>query len=159
MAADGATQMVRMNPEEGIAIAVISKKLIAYSLVMNAFGEMLPEFKNFRPPRLLMPGEADISDAHAQALVGRYELGPMATEITRAGDGSFKLTMMNRTSVGQFLAEPINRDLRLADQRGFFTSPIEPNYMAFGQIVNLETSTGTQPYLWNTRCLRRKVSN
>jgi hypothetical protein len=159
MAVGGATQMVRMKPEEGIAIAVISKKLAAYNLVMNAFGEMLPEIKSLRPPRLLMPGETDISTTHAQALVGRFELGPMATEIARAGDGSFNLTMMNRTSDGRFLSEPIKRGLRLTEQRGFFSSPVELSYMTFGQIVDLETSTGSRPYLWNTRCLRRKVSN
>ena len=154
---DGGSLLMRMQPEAGVALAIISKKLPAHYLAMSAFSEVLPEAKMIRPPKLLSAAELAATDLTDWE--GRYEIGSLALDIRSVRTNDLSLTIKHRFEDYGPLEAPISCGVRIAENRTFYTVPAELRFLSLGQIVDLPMGGRQQRYVWNGRRLWRKATD
>lgn len=143
--------MLRINPAEQLAIVVSANEANgAVFAASGVFGDLLPEFRNLRPPRLLKADE--IAGLSVQDHVGRYVQARTAVDVTLDAQGALQLQVGEREQE----AGPASR-LRAAD-RGVFLAESRGNpEFQFVQFIAHDASSGSA-YLWNGRQIWRRES-
>ncbi|WP_313917196.1 serine hydrolase domain-containing protein [Tahibacter sp.] len=143
--------MLRINPGEQLAIVVSASEANgAVFAASGVFGDLLPEFRNLRPPRLLKADEVAGLSVHDH--VGRYVQARTAVDVTLDAQGVLQLQVGERDQE----TGPASR-LRAAD-RGVFVAESRGNpEFQFVQFIAHDASSGSA-YLWNGRQIWRRES-
>ena len=114
----------------------------------GVFGDLLPEFRNLRPPRLLRTDEAAALPVRDH--VGRYGQARTVVEVTLDDQGALHLGVAprNQDVAATSRLRAADRGVFLAESRG------NPEFQ-FVQFIADEASPGTA-YLWNGRQIWRR---
>ncbi|HVJ61607.1 MAG TPA: serine hydrolase domain-containing protein [Tahibacter sp.] len=141
--------LLRVNPHERLAIVIsASDPNGAVFAASGVFGDLLPEFRHLRPPRLLKADEVAALDVHAH--VGRYVQARTTVEVTLDAQGALQLRAGERDRD----AVPASR-LRAAD-RGVFIAESRGNpEFQFVQFIDADAS-GASAFLWNGKQVWRR---
>ena len=112
--------MLRINPGEQLAIVVSASEANgAVFAASGVFGDLLPEFRNLRPPRLLKADEVAGLALHAH--VGRYVQARTTVNVTLDAQGALQLQVGERDQRGhaaEHVGSAADRGLFLAESRG-----------------------------------------
>jgi hypothetical protein len=141
--------LLRIHPGRRIAIVATARDANgASSVAAGVFGDLLPEFRMLRPPRLLKAHEAAAYPVHDR--VGRYVQSRTVVDVSTNDDGALQL------AVGDGRADmSAPRALRPADGGVFLSvSSGDPEFM-FVQFI-ADGDDGEVKYLWNGRQLWRR---
>lgn len=142
--------LLRIHPGRRIAIVATAREANgASSLAAGVFGDLLPEFRMLRPPRLLKAHEAAAYPVRDR--VGRYVQSRTVVDVSTNDEGALQLT------VGDGIAGAVSapRALRPADGGVFLSaSGGDPEFM-FVQFI-ADGDGGEVKYLWNGRQLWRR---
>ncbi len=143
--------MLRIDPGEQLAIVVSASEANgAVFAASGVFGDLLPEFRNLRPPRLLKADEAAGLSLHDHA--GRYVQARTTVDVTLDAQGALQLQVGERERE----AAPPSR-LRAAD-RGVFLAESRGNpEFQFVQFI-ADAGSSRSAYLWNGRQIWRRES-
>jgi len=141
--------MLRINPGEQLAIVVSASEANgAVFAASGVFGDLLPEFRNLRPPRLLKADEALGLPLHDH--VGRYIQARTTVDVTLDAQGALQLQVGERDQE----VVPASR-LRAAD-RGVFLAESRGNpEFQFVQFI-ADDASSRSAYLWNGRQIWRR---
>ncbi len=141
--------LLRINPGKRIAIVATARDANgASSVAAGVFGDVLPEFRMLRPPRLLKAHEA--AAYPVQDRVGRYVQSRTVVDVSTNGEGALQLSVGDGTA-----AVSAPRQLRPADGGVFLSvSGGDPEFM-FVQFI-ADGDDGEVKYLWNGRQLWRR---
>ena len=120
------------------------------TLETRVFADVLPEFRNLRPPRLLKPQVASALDV--RQYVGRYIQAQTIVDIKMDEDGLLRLSVIQR---GAEAAVTPARRLRPAENNVFLSEVGGDAEFLFVQFIATESSPGSQ-YLWNGRQVWRR---
>ena len=142
--------VVRFNPDLSIAIVVSGAADSAYVALATIFGRSLPEFANFKPPRLLKTAECESLD------IGQYEgiYKQARTSIAVAHSTPTTISF----SVNDLQSGEVNppNSLRPAEDHVFLPRLPDSPEFAFIQFVKSNPAARFD-YLWNGRMLWRRV--
>lgn len=141
--------LLRVNPLERLAIVISANDPNgAVFAASGVFGDLLPEFRNLRPPRLLKADEAAVLDVHAH--VGRYVQARTTVEVTQDEQGALHLVVGERDGV----APPGSR-LRAAHGGVFIAESRGNPEFQFVQFIDADAS-GASAFLWNGKQVWRR---
>lgn len=141
--------ILRLHPQEQLAIVVSANDTNgAVFAASGVFGDLLPEFRNLRPPRLLRTDEAAALPVRDH--VGRYGQVRTVVEVTLDDQGALHLGVAprNQDVAATSRLRAADRGVFLAESRG------NPEFQ-FVQFIADEASPGTA-YLWNGRQIWRR---
>jgi hypothetical protein len=143
--------ILRINAREELAIILSAHKASGAAFAAaGIFGELLPEFRSLRPPRLLKP---ELTSAlRLNQHIGRYKQARATVEITMDADGALRLGIIERTSDRK---SPPPCRLRPAEGGVFLAESGGGAEFLFVQFIADETSAASA-YLWNGRQLWRR---
>lgn len=143
--------ILRMNAREQLAIVMSAREANgAVFAASGVFGDLLPEFRNLRPPRLLKPDQAPTSQLREH--VGHYVQARATVDITMDAEGALRLSVIERTS-DQEPAPP--RRLRPAEGGVFLAESGGDGEFLFVQFIANGPSSPSA-YLWNGRQVWRR---
>lgn len=143
--------MLRMNVQNRLAIMVSARDTNgALFAASGVFGDLLPEFRNLRPPRLLTPTESGALSL--QNHVARYVQARTAVQISMDSQGTLHLCVQTREpdamlSVPRRL-QPTREGVFLAELGG------SADFLFVQFIGGTESSAPT--HLWNGRQVWRR---
>ncbi len=146
----GAYGLVRVHPEERVALFAFSNDLSCNAIAASLFGPACPSLAPARIPRLLSSTEG----APLSSYTGMYTVASMAVFIEQSDEGNLTLRAHGQT---RGLVCPIpffKTSLRAATGHFFYTEPRLADlfpYVQFVRPLNDEDS-----YLWNGKFLWRR---
>lgn len=143
--------MLRINASEQLGIFISARESNgAVYAASGVFADLLPEFGNLRPPRLLSPEDASALDLSEH--VGRYVQARAVVEISMDEDRALRLTVVERAP--DAVASPARR-LRPTKGDVFLAESAGDGEFLFVQFVANGASSASS-YLWNGRQVWRR---
>jgi CubicO group peptidase (beta-lactamase class C family) len=143
--------MLRINPRERIAIVVSAcEPNGAFFTASGVFGDLLPEFRMLRPPRLLKAEETAQLLLHDH--IGRYVRTQSTIEVTIDVRGALHLSVHQR--LPDAMQSPARR-LRPADGGVFLSESGGDSEFLFVQFIT-DAAASAPTYLWNGRQVWRR---
>jgi hypothetical protein len=143
--------ILRINASKrlGIVIAAGDPNGAIYA-ALGVFSDLLPEFRNLRPPRLLKPEETSALDLREH--VGEYVQARAVVDITMDESRTLRMSVLRRAP--DAVASPA-RCLRPAEGGVFLAESGGDSEFPFVQFIASETSSASA-YLWNGRQIWRR---
>lgn len=156
-----ASVLLRIHPEARVALVIAANEANgAPAIATGVFGDVLPEFRMLRPPKLLKPDEA--AQLALRDRVGRYAQANSVLDVTLDDSGALRLSVRRRNAERHAFSEPMPPEhvssepaspakrLRPAHDDLFLSeSGGDPEFM-FVQFIADAPSTAPG-YLWNGR--------
>jgi Beta-lactamase len=144
--------ILRVNPREQLAILVSANGASgAVFAALGLFAELLPEFRNIMPPRLLRAEE--LVGSSLQDHVGRYVQARAAVDITMDANGTLQLCVHEGLAGEE--SSPVRR-LRAAERGVFLAESAGHPEFLFVQFIANEASSPSA-FLWNGRQVWRRA--
>lgn len=145
--------LLRVQPSEQLAIVVSASGTNgAVFAASGVFGDLLPEFRNLRPPRLLRADEAAALPLHHH--LGRYVQARSVIEVERDAQGALQMRVGARQDGINAQDAPASR-LRAADGGLFLSESRGHPEFQFVQFI-AEDPKSDCSHLWNGRQVWRK---
>ncbi len=143
-----AAGMVRVLPQERLAIALTCSGAALANVFARVFGAIAPELAALRLPRPLASAERE--RLPLETFVGRYGNSAMCVHVARQERGGLQLAVRRRGD--DLEQEPfLTLALHPAHDNVFFTTPIHAQLFPFVQFV-MATEQGRR-FIWNGRTL------